>query len=151
MVFVKGEDVLPLTGEGEGGPFWGTEEEMVKGFDSGVEAGRVTVVFLGVDEKGVLGLAGDSGDAGEGKQGVEELQKEGFVYKDFKGAPYFAVDVTPRGEKKGVAEELVRRVTERGFTFKEATLRNMGLQAGEGQFTFISYYALPPLSLSSIS
>jgi NAD+ diphosphatase len=78
---------------------------------------------------------------------VEELQKEGFAYKDFKGAPYFAVDVTPRGAKAGVAEELIKKVTERGFTFKEATLRNMGLQAGQGQFTlFRSYCRLPSLS-----
>jgi NAD+ diphosphatase len=75
---------------------------------------------------------------------VEELQKEGFAYKDFKGAPYFAVDVTPRGAKAGVAEELIKKVTERGFTFKEATLRNMGLQAGQGQFTFVSYCTLRP-------
>ncbi|KAH6636221.1 NUDIX hydrolase domain-like protein [Chaetomium tenue] len=106
--FVGGGDVVGLTGTGE--ELFREEAEMVEGFDSSVE--RVVVVFLGVDE------------------GVEELQKEGFVYKDFRGAPYFAVDVTPRGEKAGVAEELVKRVTERGFTFKEATPRHMGLQAG---------------------
>ncbi|KAK3295629.1 NUDIX hydrolase domain-like protein [Chaetomium fimeti] len=123
LAFATYADVAPLTGPE---PFARTEEEMVAGFDSGVEG--VTVVFLGVDEKAGVVVV----DEGEGeKPGVEELQQEGFAYKDFKGAPYFAVDVTPRGGLAGKAEALVKGMVEKGCTFKETTPRSMGLQAGQ--------------------
>ncbi|KAH6624555.1 NUDIX hydrolase domain-like protein [Chaetomium sp. MPI-SDFR-AT-0129] len=119
LAFARHADVVPLVGTAEE-RFGRTEEEMVKGFDSGRE--EVGVVFLGVDEGGLV----EERDGEDGKGETEE----GFGYRDFRGAPYFAVDVTPRGGKKGAAEELIATVKGRGHVFHDNSPRHMGLVAG---------------------
>ena len=79
------------------------------------------VVFLGVDEDGTL----------SGK--VEEGGKE-FVWETFTGAPYFAVDVTPRGKGAVAAGELTKTLEGRGFAFHDNSPRHMGLHGGQGEF-----------------
>ena len=99
--FVGVEDVQPLQGEVE--EVFKSEEEVVAGYDSeevwGKKGGERVVVFLGVDLHDV------SGETAKG--GV-------FEWKEFKGTPYFAVDVTPREgdgqEQKKKAEELVKKM-----------------------------------------
>ncbi|AEO58014.1 hypothetical protein MYCTH_2304947 [Thermothelomyces thermophilus ATCC 42464] len=113
LAFAGYADVAPLTGAD---PFALSEEEMIARFDSSEE--QVTIVFLGVDEKGALPRS-------EAEPGDE------FGYKGFKGSPYFAVDVTPRGKKAAAAEELIKKMTERGFTFYDNSPRHMGLLAGQ--------------------
>lgn len=123
LAFATHADVAPLTGAD---PFAQSEEEMIAGYDSSEE--QVVVVFLGVDEKGELPLSG--GDKGEG--GEEE---EGFRYRDFKGAPYFAVDVTPRGKTADAARALIKSMEGKGFAFHDNSPRHMGLHAGQGEFS----------------
>ncbi|KAI1812086.1 NUDIX hydrolase domain-like protein [Poronia punctata] len=69
LAYVSSDDVVPLTGPE---PFAASEEEHIRNFDSGIT--QPTILFLGLDEK-----------------------VPGFEYRDYKGRPYFAVDVTPKG------------------------------------------------------
>ncbi|KAK3302433.1 NUDIX hydrolase domain-like protein [Chaetomium strumarium] len=119
LAFATHADVVALTGPAEsGGPFSRTEEEMVAQYDSSEE--RVIVVFLGVDETSILDATTTQ------KEEVEE-----FRYRDFKGTPYFAVDVTPRGKLAGAAEGVINAMKEKGFAFHDHSPRHMGLHAGQ--------------------
>ncbi|KAM7185019.1 NUDIX hydrolase domain-like protein [Naviculisporaceae sp. PSN 640] len=118
FVSLQEHGVLTLTGED---PFAKTEEEQIRDFDSRERRGPV-ILFLGVDDRGVL-VSGN-----EGEEGV-------FTWKDFKGAPFFAVDVTPREEegkgKDEAAEGVIESVAKGDkFVFHES-VRHMGLQAGQ--------------------
>ncbi|KAK3340684.1 NUDIX hydrolase domain-like protein [Neurospora tetraspora] len=117
--FAGPEDVRGLLGGAE--EVFKSEEEVVGGFDSERAAGERVVVFLGVD---LL-------DAAPGEE------KDVFEWKQFRGQPYFAVDVTPReGDagpegKKAKAEELIRKMEEeKGHAFLSASPRGMALEAG---------------------
>ncbi|KAK4249897.1 NUDIX hydrolase domain-like protein [Corynascus novoguineensis] len=116
LAFAAHTDVAPLTGAD---PFALTEEEMLARYDSSEE--QVTIVFLGVDEKGALPRS----EAETGESGEE------FGYRGFKGSPYFAVDVTPTGQKAAAAEELIKSMAEKGFAFHDNSPRMMGLIAGQ--------------------
>ncbi len=116
LAFATHADVSGLVGED---PFGKSEEEMVEGFDSREE--QVVVVFLGVDEKGEVGESGEEGEV--------------FGWKGFKGAPYFAVDVTPRGKGTQTAEALIEVVKGKGYKFHDHSPRHMGLHAGLGEST----------------
>ncbi|CAP68637.1 uncharacterized protein PODANS_7_6080 [Podospora anserina S mat+] len=100
---LRGEDI-----------FEKTEEELVREFNS--EDEERIVVFLGMDERGVLGGHG-------GHQGGKR-----FRYKDFEGVPYFAVDVSRWEGKEGLSEKLEK---ERGAMFYGGGPRHMGLVAGQ--------------------
>ncbi|KAI0013886.1 NUDIX hydrolase domain-like protein [Xylariaceae sp. FL0662B] len=80
LAYVGNGDVIPLTGPE---PFKKSEAELIREFNSAVT--QPVVLFLGIDEK-----------------------KVGFEYAEYKGNPYFAVDVTPKGsiaeKAKGVIE-----------------------------------------------
>lgn len=116
LAFAAHADVAPLAGAD---PFGLSEDEMVAGFDSREE--QVVVVFLGVDEKG---------EVVEG--GLVEGEGE-FAFKGFRGPPYFAVDVTPRGKGTAAAEGLIEAMKGRGYAFHDHSPRHMGLQAGQGE------------------
>jgi NAD+ diphosphatase len=123
LAFATHADVASLTGEGEEGPFSRTEEEMVAQYDSSEEG--VIIVFLGIDETGVLdATTKSSSNEGEGEE---------FRYRDFKGTPYFAVDVTPRGKLAGAAEGVIQAMKDKGFAFHDHSPRHMGLHAGQGE------------------
>ncbi|KAK3322395.1 NUDIX hydrolase domain-like protein [Apodospora peruviana] len=116
LAFATIADVVPLTGED---PFGKTEEEQIRDFDSADDKHPPVIVFLGVDDKAQL---------------PSSRQVEEFAYKSFRGSPYFAVDVTPRGEGKVAVEarKLVERLKERGLEFHQtAGHRHMGLHAGQ--------------------
>ena len=85
------------------------------------EEPKPVIVFLGVDEDGAL--------SGKVAEGTEE-----FVWKAFAGAPYFAVDVTPRGKGAVAAAELIKTVEARGYAFHDNSPRHMGLHGGQGEF-----------------
>ncbi|KAK0646094.1 NUDIX hydrolase domain-like protein [Cercophora newfieldiana] len=114
IALVSGPDVFPLTGKE---PFVKTEEELIKEFDSSVA--RPVVIFLGVDEGGHFSghTAGQTHDE--------------FAYKEYKGVPYFTVDVTPRGSLAEAANEVIAAVKTKGFSFHDTSPRHMGLHAGQ--------------------
>ncbi|KAK6079902.1 NUDIX domain-containing protein [Seiridium cupressi] len=96
LAFVGKSDIEPLTGQD---PFRRTEEEWIKTFDSSVT--HPVVLFLGIDEK----------------------KQSGFEWKDYKGAPYFAVDVTPKGSLTEKANSVIEAVKATGVSFLPGAAR----------------------------
>ncbi|KAI3343640.1 NUDIX hydrolase domain-like protein [Ustulina deusta] len=82
LAYVGKDDIVPLTGPE---PFKKTEEEQIKSFNSAVT--QPIVLFLGLDER-----------------------KAGFEYRDYKGNPYFAIDVTPKGSIEENAKSVIEAV-----------------------------------------
>ncbi|KAK0736866.1 NUDIX hydrolase domain-like protein [Apiosordaria backusii] len=110
LAFVSLADIIDNI---SGQLFEKTEEELIKDFNS--EDPEQIVVFLGMDEQGVL----------SGHGGSEE---EKFKYKEFEGVPYFAVDVSKWGGKEQLKEKLEK---ERKAGFFGGGPRHMGLVAGQ--------------------
>lgn len=133
--FVSSADVVPLTGEK---PFVKTEEELIRDFNSADT--HPVILFLGVDEKNHL--PSHNG----------EIPDE-FIYKDYKGSPYFAIDVTPRGSHADAANAVISAVQAKGLSFHSASPRHMGLHAGQGtppnSHLSTRHEALTPLSAAT--
>ncbi|KAI1457194.1 NUDIX hydrolase domain-like protein [Annulohypoxylon moriforme] len=102
LSYVNRDVVIPLTGEE---PFKTSEEEQVKGFNSDVT--QSVILFLGIDEK-----------------------KTGFEYREYKGKPYFAVDVTPKGTITEKATSIIDIVKTNGVSFIDGR-RLLSLNAPE--------------------
>jgi len=115
LAFATNADVTVLAGTD---PFAKTEEEMIRDYDS--EEERALIVFLGINETGELPL--NDSEAGEP-----------FTYKEFKGAPYFAIDVTPRGKLADAAKALIKAMKAKGYVFYDSSPRHMGLRARQGK------------------
>jgi NAD+ diphosphatase len=59
-------------------------------------------------------------------------RKQGFVYKEhYKGQPWFAVDITPKGYVTEAAEKLIKDVEGRGLSFSKGRM-HLSLPAQEG-------------------
>lgn len=112
LAYATGAEVQPLTGAD---PFAKTEEEMIRDFNS--EETRPAILFLGVDDQGRLPHRDDGGSP--------------FEYKKYRGSPYFAVDVTPRGSTADAANGVIAAVEAKGLSFFREP-RHMGLGAAEG-------------------
>ncbi|KAK4189525.1 peroxisomal NADH pyrophosphatase NUDT12 [Podospora australis] len=112
LAFATTEDVLPLTGVD---PFGKSEEELIASFNS--EESHPLMVFLGIDDKGVLRT----------HEGVTEE----FTFRDFKGTPFFALDITPREKNAEEAKSLKKKMEERGYVFQGNSPRHLGLHAGQ--------------------
>jgi NAD+ diphosphatase len=108
LKYVKFEDVKGVIGED---PYARNEKEMLAQYNS--EEVVPQMIFLGIDESV--------------KEGLDYQGKNRYV-----GAPFFAVDVTPRGSVKEACEELVKRVETGGAEF--GTGRLMELEASDGMF-----------------
>ncbi|KAI0887155.1 NUDIX hydrolase domain-like protein [Annulohypoxylon maeteangense] len=102
LSYVNKDVVIPLTGEE---PFKTSEEEQVKGFNSDIT--QSVILFLGIDEK-----------------------KNGFEYREYKGKPYFAVDVTPKGTTSEKATSIIDIVKTNGVSFIDGR-RLLSLNAPE--------------------
>ena len=101
---VSYKDVQPLIGED---PYSKTEEEIISSYNSTVTIPQL--LFLGLDER----------------------KQDGFGWKDlYKGTPFFALDVTPKGSIAEKAQALVKSVESRGLTFIEGRT-HMSLPAAE--------------------
>lgn len=110
LAFVGLADIVALTGEQ---PLGESEADLVRDFDSTEE--RPLIVFLGIDERNSEDEGGD-----------------GFVFGDYAGKPYFAVDVTPRGPLTSVAQSIINNVKARGLVFHAARM-HVTLSPGEGK------------------
>ncbi|KAH8158792.1 hypothetical protein CIB48_g9454 [Xylaria polymorpha] len=90
LAYVSKEDVVPLTGAE---PFETTEAEQIKSFNSTIT--QPVILFLGLDEK-----------------------KKGFEYREYRGNPYFAIDVTPKGSIEEKAKSVIEAVkAKQGVSF----------------------------------
>jgi hypothetical protein len=94
LKYIKFEDVKAVIGEE---PYARNEKEMQAQYNS--EEVVPQMIFLGIDESV--------------KDGLDYQGKNRYV-----GAPFFAVDVTPRGNVKEACEELVKRVETGGVQRK---------------------------------
>ncbi|KAK4983240.1 NADH pyrophosphatase [Elasticomyces elasticus] len=104
LAFVKYDDVQPLIGED---PYSKTEDEMINDYNSTTIIPQM--IFLGLDQR----------------------VKDALVYKDvYKGAPFFAVDITPRGSIADACNKLLSDLDSRGLTFAQG--RSMDLDAPDG-------------------
>ncbi|KAH7371820.1 NUDIX hydrolase domain-like protein [Cadophora sp. MPI-SDFR-AT-0126] len=103
LAYVAHKDVKPLIGEN---PFEKSEEDLIKEYNSAITL--PLVLFLGLDEK----------------------KKEGFEHGLYKGRPFFAVDVTPRGTVVKEANSVIEAAKATGATFIEGRM-HMTLNAPE--------------------
>ncbi|KUJ17395.1 uncharacterized protein LY89DRAFT_684453 [Mollisia scopiformis] len=103
LAYATHEEIKPLIGEN---PFEKTEEQMIKEYNSTITL--PLVLFLGLDER----------------------KKEGFEHGIYKGIPYFAVDVTPKGTIEKQANSVVEAMKAKGLKFVEGRM-HMSLNAPE--------------------
>ena len=104
LAYASHKDVKALIGDN---PFAKTEEEMIKEYNSSITL--PLVLFLGLDER----------------------KKDGFEHGIYKGTPYFAVDVTPKGTVEKEATSIIEAMKAQGLQFVEGRL-HMSLNAPEG-------------------
>ncbi|KAJ9154889.1 NUDIX domain-containing protein [Pleurostoma richardsiae] len=110
LAYVTSADVSSFTGPD---PFEKAEADMIKDFNS--EVSHPLILLLGVDDANKI----PSRDPGPP-----------FQYKDYKGRPFFAIDITPRGVSADVSNSIIDALKEKGFSFNTNT-RNLSLGAAE--------------------
>ncbi|KAI9758430.1 MAG: hypothetical protein M4579_003059 [Chaenotheca gracillima] len=103
LYFASFNDVKPLIGSD---PYSKAEEQLISEYNSTVTIPQL--VFLGIDEQ----------------------HEEGLEHKTYKGAPCFALDVTPKGTIEKEANSVIDALEERGLKFIEGRL-HMSLPAGD--------------------
>lgn len=106
LAYATYNDVKSLIGEN---PFAKTEEEIIKEYRSDVTI--PLVLFLGLQEK---------------------KQEGEFEYGIYRGTPYFAVDITPKGTVEKEATGIIETMTAKGLTFLKDRIA-MGLNSPEGK------------------
>ncbi|SMR56707.1 unnamed protein product [Zymoseptoria tritici ST99CH_1E4] len=102
LAWVKYDDVKSIIGSD---PFATTEKEMIEAYNSSTYVPQM--VFLGIDE----------------------ARKDGLAYQGknlYTGAPYFAVDVTPREETlREACEGLIERLKGEGLEFSKGRVMDV--------------------------
>lgn len=93
--------ILPIN------PYDKTEEQIVKEFNSSLSTPQL--VFLGLDES----------------------KKDGLQYKNYIGAPQFAIDITPKASYEDEAKGVIAEMEKRGLAFVEG-MRAMNFPANIG-------------------
>lgn len=104
LAYASHDDVKPLIGDN---PFHKAEADLIKEYNSSITL--PLVLFLGLDER----------------------NKDGFQHGIYKGTPYFAVDVTPRGTVEKQATSVIEAMKAKGLSFIEGRM-HMSLNAPEG-------------------
>lgn len=115
LAYLGYEDVKPFTGAD---PYEKTEDELINDFNS--EETKPLILLLGIDEANKL----------------QAPASDIFQYKEYRGRPYFAVDVTPRGSFTETAKTIAESVTEKGMSFYQ-NQRQMGLSPEEGELLHV--------------
>ena len=104
LAYISHAEVKPLIGDN---PYEKSEDELIEQYNS--EKSVPQMIFLGIDER----------------------NKNGLVYKEnYKGAPFFAVDVTPKGSYADIAKKVISDLESRGYSFAQG--RVMDVEASEG-------------------
>ena len=104
LAYASHKEINSLTGEN---PFEKPEADIIKEFNSSITL--PLVLFLGLDER----------------------RKDGFEYGIYKGSPYFAIDITPKGTIKERAEGIIEAMKAKGMVFLEGRTA-MAMNAPEG-------------------
>ncbi|RMZ84080.1 hypothetical protein DV737_g1259, partial [Chaetothyriales sp. CBS 132003] len=103
LKYVSLDNLRPLLSSN---PFTKSEKELAEEFDSTVVIPQL--VFLGVDE----------------------TDKNGYSFRNFQGAPVFAVDVTQKDQYRSEADEVLKTFSDQGWSFVEG-MRAMSFHADE--------------------
>ena len=101
MEYASYQDVQPLIGED---PYSKPEDQLISEYNSTITIPQL--LFLGLDEN----------------------KNTDFQYKIYRGSPYFALDVTPKGTISAQAEKLVESMKSRNLQFVEGRM-HMSLPA----------------------
>ncbi|KAL9580352.1 MAG: hypothetical protein Q9212_004548 [Teloschistes hypoglaucus] len=94
--YLRFPDIQPLVGEN---PYSKTEAQLVSEYNSTVSIPQL--LFLGLDER----------------------NKQGLTHAIYTGAPYFALDVTPKATIASQAESLIQNLQSRGLKFLEGRIQ----------------------------
>lgn len=113
--YVAYKDIEPLI---PSNPYSKSEQEMLAEFDS--RKALPGLIFLGIDES----------------------DSSGYTYKNFTGAPYFAIDVTPKEPYEQRAKDVVAKFESAGLGFSQG-MRAMHFPPGEGKFSLFEAGAPP--------
>ncbi|KAK5737662.1 NADH pyrophosphatase [Elasticomyces elasticus] len=108
LKYIKYDDLKAVIGQD---PYATTEEEMLGQYDS--RAYVPQMVFLGIDER----------------------VKDGLSYQGknrYTGAPYFAIDITPRAGVKEACETLISDLEGKGISFAQGRML-MNVEALDGE------------------
>ncbi|KAK3658814.1 NADH pyrophosphatase [Elasticomyces elasticus] len=108
LKYIKYDDLKAVIGQD---PYATTEEEMLGQYDS--RAYVPQMVFLGIDER----------------------VKDGLSYQGknrYTGAPYFAIDITPRSGVKEACETLISDLEGKGISFAQGRML-MNVEALDGE------------------
>jgi len=95
LEYVAYKDVKPLIGED---PYSQSEEDLIASYKSTTTIPQL--LFLGLDES----------------------HSSGLHYTNYHGAPYFALDVTPKGSITAAATQLIENLSSRKLTFIEGRM-----------------------------
>lgn len=90
--YVKRDEIKTLLAEN---PYSHSEKDMISNFDS--RKVIPDLVFLGIDEK----------------------VKDGYHYRNYTGAPHFAINVTPKAPYEQAATEFSEDIKKKGLSFVE--------------------------------
>jgi len=120
LAFTTFQDVQPLIGDNL---FSKSEDELIEEYNSTVTIPQM--IFLGLDER----------------------NQDGLTYKEiYKGAPVWAIDVTPKGSTEEAANKVIKEMESRNLTFIEARMI-LSLSAHDGK-SKQPYMHLHPASAS---
>lgn len=108
LAYVQYKDVRPIIGED---PYAIPEDKMIETFDS--KKFIPQMIFLGLDERV--------------KENAFEYQAKNAMHK---GAPYFAIDVSPKEPLEEQCNALIKSCEDKGLTFAQG--RAMDLVASDG-------------------
>lgn len=111
LAYASFEDVKPIIGDD---PYMQTEDELVAAYDSSKAFPQM--IFLGIDEKRADGL-------------------EYTGKNTYKGAAYFALDVSPKGDSADVANSVIKKMESKGLSFAKG--RMMELEAADGMWLML--------------
>ncbi|KAI9822545.1 MAG: NADH pyrophosphatase [Pycnora praestabilis] len=103
LAYASYEDIQPLIGKD---PYAKSEEQLISEYNSSLTIPQL--VFLGLDEK----------------------NKQGLEWNIYIGAPYFAIDVTPKGSVEEKCHGVIKEMESRGLQFVEGRM-HMSLPALE--------------------
>jgi NAD+ diphosphatase len=107
IAYAKPNDLQPIIPKN---PFDKTEEDLIREYNSSISVPQL--VFLGLDES----------------------KRNGLHYKNYIGAPQFAIDVTPKNSYEGEAKGVIAELEGRGLSFVEG-MRAMNFPAEIGMLS----------------
>jgi NAD+ diphosphatase len=108
-----------------------SEEETIKEYDSRVTTPQL--IFLGLDEEAAAAKSQD------GTTPATAQEERAMTWKIYRGIPYFALDVTPKGnaEQEVYCKDLIGTLEGRGLEFFKARV-HMTLPADQGEHHIIT-------------